>query len=85
MSNAWKRGSTRRWRKIRQWVLARDKYTCLLKLEGCTHKATQVHHVAGKKFGDDPALLVSACRPCNLKIGDPTKGNDPPNKAVTKW
>lgn len=85
MSKSWAGGSTRRWRKIRAWVLVRDRYVCQVRLPGCTTKATQVHHTAGKKYGDDPAQLVAACRSCNLRIGDPSKRDDPPNQAVTKW
>jgi 5-methylcytosine-specific restriction endonuclease McrA len=89
MSNAWKRGSTRRWRQVRAWVLHRDHYQCQLKLAGCTGAAPllggHVHHTAGKQFGDDPALLVAACRSCNLATGDPTKQTDPPNRPITDW
>lgn len=85
MSRGWVGGSTRRWRKTRAMVLVRDGYLCQIRLPGCTRDATQVHHVAGKKYGDDPALLVAACQPCNNKVGDPNKGSDPPNEAVTRW
>lgn len=70
---------------MRQWVLIRDHHTCQLRLPGCTTKATQVHHLRGKKYGDDPALLVASCQSCNLKIGDPEKHGDPKNRPVTRW
>lgn len=85
MSKSWAGGSTRRWRKVRAMVLVRDGYLCQVRLSGCTRTAEHVHHVAGKRFGDDPALLVAACASCNLKVGDPTKRADPPNQAVTRW
>lgn len=91
MSKAWKGGSTTAWRKVRLVVLARDQYRCRLALPGvCTGLATQVHHVLGKASGDDPAHLVSSCRGCNLKVGDPLKrkpgaGADPPGRAMTRW
>lgn len=66
-------------------VLARDGQRCQLKLEGCTTKATCVHHTAGKAVtGDDPAHLVAACQNCNLKIGDPAR-YDPPARPRTAW
>lgn len=86
MSKAWAKGSTPRWRKIREQVLIRDHYLCRLKLDGCTTRATQVHHIHGKARGDDPAGLVSACEPCNLQVGDPTRSvADPPPKTHSKW
>lgn len=85
MSRSWAGGSTRRWRKVRAMVLQRDSWRCRLRLPGCIITATHVHHTMGKRYGDDPAQLVAACAPCNLKVGDPSKGNDPPNRAVTRW
>jgi hypothetical protein len=67
-------------------VLLRDGWLCRLKLEGCTTTAEHVHHTAGRSVtGDDPAYLVASCANCNLKLGDPTKLADPPNKGVTRW
>jgi len=80
----WTGGSTRQWRRTRLRVLARDGYTCRLRLEGCEGKATHVHHVLGKAHGDDPAGLVAACARCNLAVGDPTK-HDPEVRPVTQW
>lgn len=85
MSRDWSGGSTRRWRKVRLAVLLRDAGTCRLKLDGCTGRATHVHHVHGKRYGDDPDGLVSACRACNLKVGDPSKGPDPSPRPRTRW
>lgn len=85
MSRAWSKGSTTAWRKLRLVVLARDLYRCRIQLDGCTTVATHVHHTMGKARGDDPAHLVAACAPCNLKTGDPNKGKDPPGRAMTRW
>lgn len=88
MSRSWKDGSTRAWRRTRAAVLLRDGWTCQLRLPGvCVGESNpmHVHHTRGKQFGDDPAYLLSACEPCNLSLGDPTKLADRPNQGVTKW
>lgn len=86
MSKSWARGSTRRWRRTRAQVLARDNHTCQLRLDGCTVAATDAHHTRGKAFGDDPHHLVAACRHCNLKIGDPmTRRHDPQPTPRSNW
>ena len=73
MSGGWGNGSTRAWRKIRLFVLNRDGWTCRLAIPGvCAVKANCVHHTLGRAVtGDNPAFLVAACTPCNLKIGEP--------------
>lgn len=73
MSEAWRGGSTRQWRKVRAFVLSRDRYSCQARLAGCTGRATEAHHLDGKAAGDDPARIIATCRHCNLKIGDPTR------------
>jgi len=84
-SKAWQNGSTRQWRRIRGEVLVRDGWRCQLRLEGCTTRATQVHHTVGKGVtGDSPEHLVAACEACNQAVGDPTK-QDPPPKQATRW
>ena len=100
MSKAWGRGSTRRWRRIRAVVLARNLATnqgrCQLAIPGtwttrlgevrrCLGQADCVHHPYGKRYGDDPAYLMAACTPCNLKVGDPTKAADPKPEPRTQW
>jgi 5-methylcytosine-specific restriction endonuclease McrA len=84
MSRGWEGGSTRAWRRTRARVLARDGYTCRLRLPGCTGKATHVHHTLGKAHGDSEAQLVSACAHCNLKVGDPER-HDPQPRPRTTW
>ncbi|HMG43948.1 MAG TPA: HNH endonuclease signature motif containing protein [Acidimicrobiales bacterium] len=84
--SSWAKGSTRRWRRTRAQVLARDGYRCRIQLDGCTGVATHVHHVHGRAVtGDDPAHLVAACEWCNLSTGDPTKAPDPQPKPRTRW
>ncbi|SCF22699.1 HNH endonuclease [Micromonospora mirobrigensis] len=87
MSESWAKGSTRAWRKVRALVLARDGYTCQLRLPGvCTTQANHAHHTHGRGVtGDDPRYIVAACEACNLAVGDPTKNDDPPNEAITRW
>lgn len=87
MSGSWAGGSSRRWRRTRAYVLARDGYTCQLRLPGCEGAAPleggHVHHLRGKATGDDPAQLVASCAPCNLQAGqvDP----DPDPRPLTRW
>lgn len=86
MSRAWKRGSTRAWRRTRAAVLARDGHTCRLQLAGCTGRAVHVHHVHGRAVtGDDPAYLVAACASCNLSVGEPSRHADPAPTPRTEW
>ncbi len=88
----WDNGSTWQWRKLRREVLARDgakhadgRARCPLKLEGCTTWATDIHHLDGKRNGDDPSRLVATCHNCNLKVGDPNARHDPRPSPRTKW
>lgn len=81
----WDGGSTRAWRELRRAVLDRDGHRCRLELDGCTGRATHVHHVDGKRAGDDPSRLVAACQACNLAIGDPSRQADPKPTPRTKW
>jgi len=97
MSRNWKSGSTPKWRRVRLYVLQRDKYRCQINIPGewtttngtvarCLEVATEVHHTFGRAVtGDDPAYLVAACRACNIKVGDPLKNPDPPHKPRTRW
>lgn len=86
MSRSWDKGSTRGWRRIRARVLLRDRGMCQLRIPGvCTIKATHVHHTMGRMAtGDDERYLVAACEACNLKTGDPTRGNPQPRR-VSRW
>src|SRR5689334_16955710 len=49
MSNAWARGSTKRWRVIRAMVLARDGYRCRAHADGwCARAQARDHVCAGR-------------------------------------
>lgn len=88
MSKRWKGGSTRRWRKVRAYVLDRDEYRCRLQKDGCTTIATQGHHTRPRELvGDDPRYVIAACGSCNKKEGAPDKpsAHDPQPRPRTKW
>jgi 5-methylcytosine-specific restriction enzyme A len=53
-------GSTRQWRKTRQWKLTQDP---ICEVEGCTQAATVVDHFTPRAEGgtDDPDNLASMC------------------------
>ena len=83
MSKGWEGGSTRRWRKLRRFVLSRAGYRCQLQLPGvCIGEAPlrarpgvpagHAHHTLGRSVsGDNPQHIVAACAPCNLAAGQP--------------
>jgi 5-methylcytosine-specific restriction endonuclease McrA len=58
------KGSTRRWRKMRQIILIRDSYKCRL----CGKRATHVDHIVRRRRGGKDAFsnLRALCRFCNL-------------------
>lgn len=92
MSEAWSGGSTRHWRKIRAYVLDRDRWICQLcgkpinRLLRHPHPhSAHVHHTKGKAYGDNPEHLVAAHRQCNLDAGDPTAAPDPQPRPMTRW
>lgn len=75
-------GSTRSWRRLRAWVLARDGYTCqrVIDLDGtrCGAPASHAGHVIGRADWprdaagqllpgiDAPGNLRAECPRCNL-------------------
>jgi hypothetical protein len=100
VSRTWDEGSTRAWRRIREYVILRDRGVCRAHVDGwcsrrrgthvCEGRALlaggHAHHTLGRAVtGDDPEHIVAACATCNLHIGDPTELQDPKNKAVTRW
>lgn len=87
MSKGWATGSTRAWRRLRAQRLHLDGGLCTLNLDGCTTRATQVHHLDGIQAGKITTLdrLTSACENCNLKAGDPTRTDPQPNPPRTNW
>ena len=76
--------NTRRWKRTRALVLARDKHECQLQWPGCTGRATHVDHITPRRFGgsNDVANLRAACGVCNLKRGD---GSRPIEAVVSPW
>lgn len=71
-----RRGSTRRWRRRRPWILARDGYRCRVPdftADGssCGAPATEVDHIVPESLGGDDSdgNLRAACKPCNAKRG----------------
>lgn len=81
MAGHWPGGSTRAWRKVRALVLERDGAICQLQLpDVCIGTATHVHHTQDRDLhGDDPAHLVAACGPCNIRFGNPAVEDPEPN------
>lgn len=88
MSKAWEGGSDSRWRRFRLTILERDRWLCILKLQGCTVRAEHVHHIqplarGGAKY--DPANCASACAPCNLKLGSRAPVEQPKPRPTSSW
>lgn len=75
-----------RWNQIRKAILERDQYRCRIQIQGvCVTIADCVHHTLGVEItGDNPAHLVAACTPCNLRIGEPN-GNDAEPRRDRRW
>lgn len=74
MSRAWAGGSTRRWRKLRAYVLERDLNRCRVPDEDgriCGAVATDAGHIIPKAEGgtDCPANLRAECEPHNSQDG----------------
>jgi 5-methylcytosine-specific restriction endonuclease McrA len=89
-SQNWPAGSTnsRAWRRTRARVLDRDGRRCQLRIpDVCKGRADSVHHLEGRAAGDHPSGLVASCRPCNQRIGDPTRGGtvDPQPQPIPWW
>lgn len=85
----WQNGSSRAYRVARAESLAaheRKGGGCELKIhDDCTNRAEEWHHTRDRRiYGDDPQYMQWACRPCNLKAGDPTRG-DPAPTPRTEW
>jgi hypothetical protein len=80
------------WRNTRALVLARDGWVCQLcfkvidpTLPREDPMSAQVHHLHGKRHGDDPRWCVASHRLCNQRVGDPDKAGDPPPRPRTRW
>ena len=74
----------RPWRRIRGFVLARDKWLCQLRYPGiCTTRATEVDHIEQyphrPELELDPNNLRSVCTPCHKhRTALQASGNDRP-------
>jgi HNH endonuclease len=64
-----RRGSTSRWRRIREAILIRDRNICRKVVDGhlCGAYADTVGHIVRRENGgtDDPANLHAECAACN--------------------
>ncbi len=60
---------TKEWKRIRPVILARDGYTCRIRLPKCRTKANSVDHIIDWLDGGpplDPTNLRAACNSCNV-------------------
>ena len=59
------KGSTRRWRKLRAYVLHRDGSLC--QRCGGTNRPLEAHHLVPASAGgkDVPSNIRTLCRPCH--------------------
>jgi 5-methylcytosine-specific restriction protein A len=68
-SSLTRRGSTARWRRIREAILVRDHHTCMRPVDGhlCGAHATTVGHIVRREHGgtDEPVNLRAECATCN--------------------
>jgi 5-methylcytosine-specific restriction endonuclease McrA len=88
VSKAWEDGSDTRWRRFRLTILDRDKWLCTLKLDPCTGKAEDVHHIiplsrGGPKY--DPKNCASACSACNKHLGNRAPAPQPQPRPTSSW
>ena len=59
---------SRAYKRIRLYVLDRDRHICQIRGPRCTYFATDVDHIVARADGGDvwnPANLRAACRHCN--------------------
>jgi len=57
------------WDERRSAVLQRDKFQCQARLDRCTSKATQVHHLSYRHWRNEPLFdLISVCERCHQEI-----------------
>ena len=57
------------WRKVRRFILERDRYECQIRARGCTGVAEHVDHIVPVVLGGailDEENLRASCRNCNL-------------------
>ena len=85
-------GSTRRWRRVRRYVLDRDGWVCHYPVAGglCLAPANTAGHIiaraewpAGVPGVDDPANLRAECARHNYRGGAAiTNGTEPPTRPM---
>jgi len=88
MSAGWSGGSTTRWRRLRAYVLERDRYLCRIgTARVCTRVATCVDHIIPKELGgpDHESNLRAACAPCNLGRPKAKPMREPEPRSVSRW
>ena len=60
------RTSTAVWKKLRRFILERDRHRCQIRYDCCIGHATECDHItAGGP--DDPTNLQAACVPCHRR------------------
>jgi len=71
MSKAWKNGSGKGWRRIRERILQRDGHMC--QMCGQTEGRLHIDHIIPKRLigaeGDNDSNLRVLCESCNLRKG----------------
>lgn len=68
---------SRAWQSVRVLVLARDRWSCRIRLPGCEGRAVAVDHIVELADGGapfDPANLQAACTSCNSAKGNMRRG-----------
>lgn len=91
MSRSWRdRTGYHSYRHRRASILAANRHDnggrCTLNIpDTCTGTATQVHHVKGKRYGDETKHMVPACAECNRAVGDPARTANPDPTPHSTW
>lgn len=57
--------TTRAWRRLRETILERDKFTC--QSCGIISMTLEVDHINTDATNNDPINLQTLCKPCHLK------------------
>lgn len=81
-------GSTRRWRRIRAYVLQRDGYACQVLLDDAGAVVESPRPDTPPAGPDDPAWLRATCPPHNLTRGASTTDARPARRSSdrpTDW
>lgn len=80
--------SGRPWRRLREQILARDGYRCMIRGPKCKGLATTVDHIVAlllaPHLAHEPSNLRAACRSCNSSLGAKL-GNPRRTTPAPKW